>query len=123
MGDHSVGDWLKLVGGAAPYREAIIHGFSHHHGDHDNSVESLASTLEAKITIVFCNSEENFGILAAATAAQDAYVIGIVPDLDLRAYHRVLHQGAAGVVWEDTPVGHLADVTRAALNHDILLPV
>jgi len=94
-------------------------GFS---GESESTVQTLATSLEACVTVVFCDNDENHRQLAEIAADADQYVIGVVPDLDVAAFHRVLRHGASGVVWEDTPVAHLADVARAALHHDILLP-
>lgn len=119
MADRRVGDWLVIVEGKALQSDAIEMGFS---GEAPSTVQSLAESLGARITVVFCNSEAGHDRLASIAAESSEYVIGVVPDLDLAAFHRVLRRGASGVVWEDTPVSHLADVARAALHHDILLP-
>lgn len=114
-----VSAWLTVVGGTAMNRDAIQMGFV---GSESSSIESIATELEAVVTVVFCNSQENQQLLTDLASEQDQYVIAIVPDLDVASFNRVLRHGASGVVWEDTPVAHLADVTRAALHHDILLP-
>jgi len=119
MAVHEIADWLTVIGGTAMNRDAIRMGFS---GPEPSSIETIAVQLNTAITVVFCSTDENHQQLSDLAAEPDKYVIGIIPDLDVASFNRVLRHGAAGVVWEDTPVAHLADVARAALHHDILLP-
>lgn len=111
---YEIESWLTVVGGIAMYRDAIAYAFQ----ASKPSVGEFASALGAHVTIVFIESSS----IDSIDAQPGHHVIAVVPDLDTTTFRRALDQGAAGVIWADSPVSHLVEVTRAALNHDMLLP-
>jgi DNA-binding NarL/FixJ family response regulator len=116
-------DWLNIIGGTPPFREAIRVGFTTGRLTGSGpTVEELASSLGCSLTVVFVNRPEPFTSVAEEVRNPDAYVIAIIDQRDVNSYIDVIEAGADGVMHEDNSVQHLCSVAMAALRHDMLLP-
>lgn len=73
------------------------------------------------ITLVYCDSEENWQYLAAV-AADEFVVVAMIVELEIDHYARALAAGASGVVHYDTPSSIVTSVLHAADRGEVVLP-
>ncbi len=104
---------IDLVGGPAPYREALTarleaSGFA---------VEGAEDTLAL---VIHCDSEERW--VHAADAAMWTATVVVISDLEIDRFVEALAIGA-GVVHMDTPTEVMVDVVKAAIAGEALLPL
>jgi len=106
------GKSISIVGGPAPYREAL----SAKIGD----AGLIVGEFDCDVLVVCCTSEALWA--QAADTAMWAPTVVVVPDLDIDAYVRALALGA-GAVHLDTPTDVILDVVTAAIAGEALLPL
>lgn len=110
---------MELLGGPAPYREAIVdrlveRGFT--------LADPAGPTNSRHVVIVCCEDEERWNELVALASNPDSVVVAVLPTLVLDDYIRALVAGASGVVYIDTPTVAMADAIEASIEGEVLLP-
>lgn len=110
---------MQLLGGPAPYREAVV----------DRLVDRGFTTGDAtdevggrRVVIICCEDEERWTELAARAVDPDNVVIAVLPALLLDDYIRALVAGAAGVIHIDTPTLAMAEAIERSMEGEVLLP-
>ncbi len=104
---------LNLVGGPAPYREALTARLE--------MVGITVDTTEGVDVLVICCTDQQHWDQAADSALWTPTVV-VITELDLDLIVRALALGA-GVVHMDTPTDIMVDVIQAAVAGEALLPL
>lgn len=125
---------VTLIGGAAPFREAVgaalarTDGLSVDDGLVDTSAEievpdgSDSAAVDRRLIAIYCDREERWIELEALAADESAMTLAILTELDVAEYARALSVGADGVVHADSSSSIIANVARAATTGEIVLP-
>ncbi len=104
---------IDLVGGPAPYREALTARL-------EASGFTVGGTEDALALVIHCDSDERW--VHAADAALWTATVVVVSDLEIDRFVKALAIGA-GVVHMDTPTEVMVDVIKAAISGEALLPL
>jgi DNA-binding NarL/FixJ family response regulator len=104
---------IDLVGGPAPYREALAARL-------EAAGFVVEGTDDVLALVIYCDSDDRWA--HAADAALWTATVAVVPDLEIDRFVRALAMGA-GVVHLDTPTDVMVDVVRAAISGEALLPL
>ncbi len=106
-------EMIELVGGPAPYREALSARL-------EAAGFAVGGAEDAGALVIHCDSDERWAH-AADSALWTATVV-VVSDLEIDCFVRALAMGA-GVVHMDTPTEVMVDVVKAAIAGEALLPL
>lgn len=104
---------INLIGGPAPYREALTARL-------ESSGFVVDGGADGGALVIFCDNEDRW-THAGDTALWTATVV-VIANLELDLFVRALSIGA-GVVHLDTPTEVMVDVVRAAIAGEALLPL
>lgn len=110
---------MQLLGGPAPYREAIANRLV----DRGFTTSDAANGASGRrVVIIYCEDEERWTELTELAVEPDNVVIAVLPSLLLDDYIRALVAGVAGVIHIDTPTLAMADLIERSLEGEVLLP-
>jgi DNA-binding NarL/FixJ family response regulator len=108
---------VEIFGGLIAYNEAVMTQL-----DHCGFEQGLPSLGSVWVAVVHCDDAQRWEQLEELAVDPDCVVVAVVPSLDLDGYIRALSSGASGVVYLDMPSAITADVVKAAVHGEVLLP-
>jgi DNA-binding NarL/FixJ family response regulator len=108
---------VEIFGGLIAYNEAVmtqlgLGGFEH----------GPAEPGAVWVGVVHCAEAGRWEQLEELAVDPDCVAVAVVATLDLEGYIRALSVGASGVVYLDMPSAITADVVKAAVHGEVLLP-
>ena len=108
---------VEIFGGLIAYNEAVLGQLV------DFGLEQGPREPDSVwVAIVHCDDARRWEQLEELAADADCVVVAVVSTLDLDGYIRALSSGASGVVYLDMPSAITADVVKAAVHGEVLLP-
>ena len=108
---------VEISGGLIAYNEAVLAQLAHSGIEPGRRVPG-----SVWIAIVHCDEPQRWERLEALASDSECVAVAVVPTLDLDGYIRALSAGASGIVYVDMPSAITADVVRAAVHGEVLLP-
>jgi DNA-binding NarL/FixJ family response regulator len=111
----------ELIGGPAPYREAIENRLMDRGFDVGPVVDCEVEESR-RVAVVYCEDDRSWETLGTLAAEIDCIAVAVLPSLTLDLYVRALFLGAAGVVYIDTPSEAAVDLVVAAVAGEVRLP-
>lgn len=108
---------VEIFGGLIAYNEAVLTQLSEH-GFESGQRESGT----VWVAIIHCDDPQRWEQLEELAVDAECVVVAVVPTLDLDGYIRALSAGASGIVYLDMPSAITADVVKAAVYGEVLLP-
>jgi len=107
---------LTMSGCSAPYREAVEQRLR------ERNLLDNADTEQVNVALVSCDQEPSWDELSSACTDPSIVAVAILSSLTVDDYVRALAHGADGVVYVDTSSAITADVIKAAIQGEVLLP-
>lgn len=108
---------VEIFGGLIAYNEAVLAQLAH------SGIEpGHPAPGSVWIAIVHCDEAQRWERLEALASDSECVAVAVVPTLDLDGYIRALSAGASGIVYLDMPSAITADVVKAAVQGEVLLP-
>jgi DNA-binding NarL/FixJ family response regulator len=108
---------VEIFGGLIAYNEAVLTQLSQH-GFESGRRESGT----VWVAIIHCDDPHRWEQLEELAVDPECVVVAVVPTLDLDGYIRALSAGSSGIVYLDMPSAITADVVKAAVYGEVLLP-
>lgn len=108
-----------IAGGPAPYRESLTTRLTERGHVFD---DAPAQNGERYVVIVYCDSADRWAELAERAGDPDQVVVAVIVEINLQLYIRALLDGAAGVIYSDSPTALMADTIHAAIQGEVSLP-
>lgn len=108
---------VEIFGGLIAYNEAVLTQLSQH-GFESGQRESGT----VWVAVIHCDDPHRWEQLEELAVDPECVVVAVVPTLDLDGYIRALSAGSSGIVYLDMPSAITADVVKAAVYGEVLLP-
>jgi DNA-binding NarL/FixJ family response regulator len=108
---------VEIFGGLIAYNEAVLTQLSQYGFE---SGQREPGTVW--VAIIHCDDPQRWEQLEELVVDPECVAVAVVPTLDLDGYIRALSAGASGMVYLDMPSAITADVVKAAVHGEVLLP-